>query len=86
MAMLAGLIQIACIVGLLCGLYLAVTYADPGDLFESHRKLQPPHFAYDPLIADAFASTQPAKAERQLALQACLPHPCSFPLRKQRIA
>ncbi len=68
MDMLVASIQIACIAGLLYGLYLSVTFVEPDDMLELRRRSRPRHFAYDPLIADAFGSTQAPPQDRLLTL------------------
>ena len=53
MDMLVGLIQIVCIVGLLCGLYLSVTCGEPDKLRERRSRITPVHTAFDPLAVNA---------------------------------
>jgi hypothetical protein len=53
MDMLVGMIQFACIAGLLYGLFLSITYVGPKAPRAHGRKQTPSRFEYDPLITDA---------------------------------
>ena len=68
MDMLVGFIQIACIAGLVYGLYLSITYAGSDEFANSYHRLKPRQFADDPLGADAFALTRQPPADRLLEL------------------
>ena len=68
MDFLFGLGQVICVVGLLYGAYLAITYVDREDQLSANKPQVQPHANYDPLTGHVWTAARPSPHDRLRAL------------------